>query len=111
MACQVLKCKVGKLGRSNYLNYSSKNGWTQPLWKQIGCEWGAIGALCASINGCFGLVQILRLFKNLTNVKHCHLMTLEIKKQKGGLKVGVSNENSLTKNVNYTNDQNNMIGT
>jgi hypothetical protein len=38
-------------------------------------------------------------------------MTLEIKKQKGGLKVGVSNENSLTKNVNYTNDQNNMIGT
>ncbi len=72
---------------------------------------GAIGAMCASIGGCFGLAQILRLFKNLTNVKHCHLMVLEIKKQKGGLQVGGSNEDSLTKNVSYTNDQNNMIGT
>ncbi len=38
-------------------------------------------------------------------------MALEIKKQKGGLLVGGSNEDSLTKNVTYTNDQNNMIGT
>jgi hypothetical protein len=56
-------------------------------------------------------IQILRLLKNLTNVKHRHLMALEIKKQKGGLLVGGSNEDSLTKNVTYTNDQNNMIGT
>jgi hypothetical protein len=38
-------------------------------------------------------------------------MALEIKKQKGGLQVGGSNEDSLNKNVNYSNDQNNMIGT
>ncbi len=46
----------------------------------------------------------------MTNVKHCHLMALKIKKQKGGLHGG-SNDNSLNKNVNYSNDQNNMIGT
>jgi hypothetical protein len=54
-------------------------------------------------------MQILRFFKNLTNVKHRHLMALEIKKQKGGLQVEGSNENSLNKNVNYSSDQNNMI--
>jgi hypothetical protein len=66
--------------------------------------------MCASIGGCIGLVQKLNFKKNLTNVKHCHLMALEIKKQKGGLHGG-SNDNSLNKNVNYSNDQNNMIGT
>ncbi len=65
MACQILKCKMGKLGRSNCLNYSSKDGWTQPLWKWIGCEWFAIGAMCASIGGCIGLGQKLNLKKKI----------------------------------------------
>jgi len=67
--------------------------------------------MCASIGGCFGLAQKLNFFKNLMNVKHRHLMVFEIKKQKGGLQVGGSNDNSLNKNVNYSSDHSNMIGT